>query len=81
MFTKYAWSERVQSKDAGAVADALKMMLNQAKSRKPKRLQTDNSKEFFNNTFAALMCYHSISHFASDSDKKAAVVERVQSHN
>ena len=43
---------------------------------KPKRLQTDKGKEFFNNTFAALMRRHEISHFASESDQKAAVVER-----
>ena len=76
VFSKYAWSEPVRSKDAGAVADALKQVLHQARPRKPKRLQTDKGKEFFNNTFAALMRRHGISHFASESDQTAAVVER-----
>ena len=76
VFSKFAWSEPVRSKDAGAVADALKQVLHQSKPKKPKRLQTDKNKEFFNNTFAALMRRHGISHFASKSDQKAAVVER-----
>ena len=60
----------------GAVADALKQVYQQAKPRKPKRLQTDKGKEFFNSTFAALLRRHGISHFASESDQKAAVVEK-----
>ena len=76
VFSKYACSEPVRSKDAGSVADALKQVLHQARPRKPKRLQTDKGKQFFNSTFAALMRRHGISHFASESDQKAAVVER-----
>ena len=68
VFSKYAWSELVRSKDAAAVADALKQMLHHARPRKPKRLQTDKSKEFFNCTFSALIRRHGISHFASESD-------------
>ena len=76
VFSKYAWCEPVRSKDAGAVANALKQVLQRAIPREPKRLQTDKGKEFFNNTFAALMRRHGINHFASESDQKAAVVER-----
>ena len=76
VFSKYAWSEPVRSKDAGAVADALKQMLHHARPRTPKRLQTDNGKEFFNNAFAALIRRNGISNFASESDQNAAVVER-----
>ena len=46
VFSKYAWSEPVRSKDAGAVADALKLVLLQASPRKPKRLQTDKGRSF-----------------------------------
>ena len=74
--SKFAWSEPVQKKDAGAVADALKQVLQQAGPRKLKRLQTDKRKKFFKSTFAALMRRHGISHFVSESDQKAAVVER-----
>ena len=69
VFSKYAWAEPVRSKDASAVADALKQVLQQAKPRKPKRLQTDKGKKFFNSTFAVLMRCHGISHFASESDQ------------
>ena len=71
VFSKFAWSEPVRSKDANAVADALTQVLQQARPRLPKRLQTDKGKEFFNSTFAALMRRHGISHFASESDQKA----------
>ena len=46
LFSKYAWSQPVRSKEAGAVADALKKVLHQARPRKPKRLQTEKGKEF-----------------------------------
>ena len=76
VFSKFAWAEPVRLKCASAVANLLKQVLHQAKLRKPKRLQTDKGKEFLNNTFTALIRRHGISHFASKSDQKAAVVER-----
>jgi len=76
VFSKLAWAVPVKSKDAGSVADGLTQVLLQASPRKPKRLQTDKGKEFFNSIFAALMRRHHIHHFDCDSDMKAAVVER-----
>lgn len=76
VFSKYAWAVPVKSKDAGAVADGFAEVMSQASPRRPKRLQTDKGKEFFNSTFAKLMRRYSIHHFASESDMKAAVVER-----
>lgn len=76
VFSKFAWAVPVKSKDAGSVADGFSKVLGQASPRKPKRLQTDKGKEFFNSTFAALMRRNGIHHFASESDMKAAVVER-----
>ena len=51
-------------------------MLITANSRHPRRLQTDKGKEFFNSNFQARMKRHGIQHFASESEQKAAVVER-----
>jgi len=76
VFSKFAWVAPVKSKDASAISLAFKEVLEEAAPRRPRRLQTDKGKEFFNSSFAALMRRHSIQHFASDSDQKAAVVER-----
>ena len=58
---------------------AFRMVLDRAAPRRPRRLQTDKGKEFFNASFANLMRHFGIQHFASDSDQKAAVVKRVNS--
>ena len=76
VFSKFAWVAPVKSKDATTITSAFKDVLNQAAPRKPKRLQTDKGKEFFNSSFAQLMKHYGIEHFASNSDQKAAVVER-----
>ena len=43
----------------------------------PRRLQTGKGKKFFNSDFQALMKRYGIQHFATESELKAAVVERV----
>ena len=55
---------------------AFAAVLESAKPRVPKKLQTDKGKEFFNKDFAVLMRSRDIHLFASESDQKAAVVER-----
>ena len=42
----------------------------------PRCLQIEKGKEFFNSNFQALMKRHGIQHFASESEHKAAVIER-----
>jgi len=76
VFSKYAWVVPVKSKDAATVSTAFDQVLTEASPRCPRRLQTNKGKEFFNAPFTALMKRHKIQHFASDSDQKAAVVER-----
>jgi len=76
VFSKFAWAVPVRSKDAGSISEGFAEVMRLASPRTPKRLQTDKGKEFFNSTFAALMKRHKIHHFASESDMKAAVVER-----
>ena len=66
----------VKTKDGKSVRDAFKSILRSADIRKPERLQTDKGKEFFNREFTALKTQNGIHHFASESDQKAAVVER-----
>ena len=76
VFSKFAWVEPVKTKDAPAVTAAFRNMLNGAAPRRPRRLQTDKGKEFFNASFANLMRHFNIQHFSSDSDQNTAVVKR-----
>ena len=66
----------VHSKDAKAITAAFGQVLTMANPRHPKRLQTDKGKEFFNSNFQTLMKLHGIQHFASESEQKAAVLDR-----
>lgn len=50
--------------------------MKRAKGRKPQKLQTDDGKEFYNKTFAALMKREGIHHFSTYGDTKASIVER-----
>ena len=76
VFSKFAWAVPVHSKDSIAISGAFRKVLNDAKPRHPRRLQTDKGKEFFNSEFQALIKRHGIQHFATESEQKTAVVER-----
>ena len=73
---KFACAIPIHSKDAKAITVAFGQVLTTANTRHPKRLQTDKGNKFFNLDLQALMKRHKIHHFASESDQKAAVVER-----
>ena len=76
LFSKFAWAVLVHSTDAKAITVAFDEVLTAAHPRHLRRLQTDKGKEFFNSEFAGLMKRHGIEHVASESEQKAAVVER-----
>ena len=76
VFSKFAWAMPFHSKNAKAITAAFGQVLKTANPSHPKRLQTDKGKEFFNSNFQTLMKRHGIQHFASESEQKAAVVER-----
>ena len=76
VLSKYAWVIPVKSKDAKHMLTAMRLLLRRARPRKPQRLQTDKGKEFFNREVSAFLKQQGIDHFASQSDMKAAVVER-----
>ena len=76
VFSKFAWAVPVHSNDANAITSAFDQVLMAAHPRHPRRLQTDKEKEFFNSDFLLLMKSNGIQHFASESEQKAAVVER-----
>lgn len=74
-FSKKAWAVAVKSKDGQNVTAAMKSVLDSLK-RKPKNLQTDDGREFFNNQFHHLMQSHKINHYSTYSSLKASIVER-----
>ena len=76
VFSEYAQSVLVKTKDKNSVHYAFKSVLRSADFRKPERLQTDKVKEFFNREFTVLITLNGIYNFAFESDQKAAVVER-----
>ena len=76
VFSKSAWAVSVRNKDGATVTAAFSDILSHAAPRRPERLQTDKGKEFFNAEFSKLMNDRGINHFATESDQKAAVVER-----
>lgn len=76
ILSRFAWAIPVRSKTTKDMVIAMKKLFHDARPRVPKRLQTDQGKEFFNKAVSGLLRGKGIHHFASNSDNKAAVVER-----
>ena len=74
VFSRYAWVVPVARKSGPQVREAISSIF--LSGRKPKHLQTDKRKEFFNKEVGALLKKEGVHHFASNSDQKAALVER-----
>ena len=77
VLSKYAWVEPLKNKTGKSVAEAFAKILKRANGRKPQNLQTDDGKEFYNKTFAALMKQKDIHHFSTAGDTKGSTVERL----
>lgn len=75
VFSKHAWVVAVRSKSGEDMVQAFHKLFEISK-RLPKSLQTDKGKEFFCKPVQQLLKQKGVHHFASNSDKKAAVVER-----
>uniref|UniRef100_A0A3B1JVY7 Integrase catalytic domain-containing protein n=1 Tax=Astyanax mexicanus TaxID=7994 RepID=A0A3B1JVY7_ASTMX len=74
ILSKYAWVRVLRNKTGVEVTDAFNSILKEG--RVPKKLQTDQGKEFFNKNFQGLMKKHNIVHFATGTGQKASVCER-----
>lgn len=74
-FSKYLWTTPLKTKTAGEVSRAMESILRYG--RKPKNLQTDAGKEFYNRDFAQLMKSSGINHYSTYSTVKASIAERV----
>lgn len=76
IFSKYVWTVPVKNKNATCVTTAMENILL-TDNRIPKNLHTDLGKEFHNKQFKELMKKYKINHYSTYSNKKAAIVERV----
>jgi len=76
ILSRYAWAIPIKSKSGKDVLSGIKRMFKQAQPRKPKLFQTDKGTEFFNAEVTGFLRENDIVQFASNSDKKAAIVER-----
>ena len=74
IFSRYAWARPLKSKHGKEVAAAFKDIF--AEGRIPKRIQTDQGKEFENRHVRTLFDQHGIELFSVKSAYKAALVER-----
>ena len=76
VLSRFAWVVPVRSKSAKDMLSAFKLLFRQSHPRVPQRLQTDKGKEFFNSSVSGFLREKQVHHFASNSDQKAAIVER-----
>lgn len=74
IFSRFAWVRPLKTKSGEHVAEAFKDIFQEG--RIPKRIQTDQGKEFENRHVRALFNQHNIELFSVKSAYKAAIVER-----
>jgi hypothetical protein len=75
VFSKYMWVRPLYRKNAKCLKTALQSIFNEG--RVPKNLQSDEGLEFKNRLVKNLLDSHKINYYNVYSDKKCAVVERV----
>jgi hypothetical protein len=76
ILSKYAWAEPLATKSARDVCAAFRRIFAESR-RVPRRLQTDDGKEFLNASMKTLLQQHKVKHFTYHNEEiKGAVVER-----
>jgi len=76
ILSRYAWAVPVMRKSAISMLSSFKTLFKQAKSRKPRLLQTDQGLEFENRPVLNYLQSLGIEQFSVKSEYKAAIVER-----
>ena len=72
-FSKYGWAIPIKNKNSQTIKDTFSQILDK---RKPKNLESDRGKEFYNSTFQNFLKYNNINHYSRFSDKGPSIVER-----
>ena len=79
ILSRYAFTIPVYRKDTKNMTHAVKSLLMNFKERfgvYPKTVQFDEGKEFYNVGVKGLLKEHDVHYFSTNSDRKAAIVER-----
>lgn len=80
-FSKYVWAEPLKSKSGKDVVNAFHKItssgIGKMQYRKPRNLQTDDGKEFYNKDFQTFTNKNEINHYSTYSVMKASIVERL----
>ena len=74
VLSKYAWIEPLKSKTGRELKNAIQKIL---RHRQPKLIQTDKGTEFLNSLVKNFLMKKNIKLFATNSERKASVVERL----
>lgn len=75
-FSKFLWTRPLKSKNAQDVSNAMAHIFKHS-NRIPKKLVTDNGREYYNASFQSLLKKHNIHHYSTYSILKASIAERV----
>ena len=75
ILSRYGWARPLQTKGGGEVARAIEDIFTSS-GRKPKRIQVDQGKEFYNAPVRRLLADNDIELFSVKSPFKCAIVER-----
>jgi hypothetical protein len=78
IFSKYAFCRPLKNKRKETVALAMEDIILEGKKiyKIPKNIHSDMGVEFYNSDFDKLMKKYDINHYSSNSDNKAAIIER-----
>lgn len=76
VFDKFAWVEPLRGKNAAEVCRGFSAILERARGRRPRLLQSDSGKEFVNADFQRLLRKNNIKFRTVLNAVKAAVIER-----
>lgn len=75
--SKFVWYAGLKTKTGKDVAQGFENILIEAYPRRPRHLQTDQGKEFYNRIMKSLLSKYGINHYSTGSNLKACIVERV----
>eukprot|EP00734_Pompholyxophrys_sp_LG126_P000099 Pompholyxophrys_sp_v1_NODE_6_length_8036_cov_9.951134.p2 type:complete len:370 gc:universal NODE_6_length_8036_cov_9.951134:6863-7972(+) len=73
VMSKYAWVKPLKNKRGETITKAMEPII---KKIKPQYLQVDMGSEFYNETFQKMLQENDVNMYSSQSDHKAAIVER-----
>ena len=76
VLSRYAWAIPVKTKGSKHMLTAMRLLFDEARPRKPQRLQTDRGLEFYNANVREFLREQNVELFSTNSPFKCALVER-----